>query len=201
MSIYDELQKYMQKAYLYDEFGRTEYVEDFKQYMDLADRLEKIYGKSVEEVGEFVTDQRNQLLYAKAQDQELKSQYSAIKKYMENGKFRVNENALSFFKAVGHSEAKRDAREYGIFASNIKYITAKDVEGIVVRVVTTPDIVDGRATVTTTVTVLNDADETLKEICSRDMDAKAFNQAVFGIATEYGMKECQTHKKNIRRNL
>ena len=201
VTIYDEMQKYMQKAYLYDEFGRTEYVEDFKQYMDLADRLEKIYGKSLKEVGEFVTDQRNQLLYAKAQDQELKGQYSAIKKYMENGKFRVNENALSFFKAVGHSEAKRDAREYSIFASDIKYITAKGVEGIVVRAVTIPDIVDGRAAVTTTVTVLNDADETLKEICSRDMDAKAFNQAVFDIAAEYGMKECQTHKKNIRRNL
>lgn len=201
VSIYDELQKYMRNAYLYDEFGRTEYIEDFIQYKDLVYRLENIYGKTVEEVSAFVTDQREHLLYAKAQDTELNSQYKAIKSYLDKGSFRVNENTLTFFKAVGHSEARRDAKEYGIFASDMKYITAKDVDGIVVRVVTTPDIIDGKTTVSTTVTVLNDQNELLKEICSRDMDAKAFNEEIFNIATEYGMKECQTHKKNIRRNL
>ena len=42
-------------------------------------------------------------------------------------KFLVDERGLSFFKAVGHSEAKKDAREYGVFASDIKYITAKNI--------------------------------------------------------------------------
>lgn len=100
----------MKKAYLYDAFGRTEYMEDFKKYKELSERLEIIYGKSVEEVEAFVTDQRNQLLYAKAQDQELKKQYALIKNYMEKGSFKVNEDVLSFYQAVGHGEASRNAK-------------------------------------------------------------------------------------------
>lgn len=201
VSIYEELQKYMQKAYLYDAFGRTEYIEDFKKYKELSERLETIYGKSVEEVEAFVTDQRNQLLYAKAQDQELKKQYALIKNYMEKGSFKVNEDVLSFYQAVGHGEASRNAREYGIFASDVRYITAKNEDEIVVRVLTTPDLVNGKTTITTTVTVLDKNNKVLKEICSKDLDAKAFNKAIFEIAEEYKLKDCKTQKKNHRRNL
>lgn len=112
----------MKKAYLYDAFGRTEYMEDFKKYKELSERLEIIYGKSVEEVEAYVTGQRNQLLYAKAQDQELKKQYALIKNYMKKGSFKVNEDVLSFYQAVGHGEASRNAREYGIFASDVRYM-------------------------------------------------------------------------------
>ena len=174
---------------------------DFKKYKELSERLETIYGKSVEEVEAFVTDQRNQLLYAKAQDQELKKQYALIRNYMEKGSFKVNEDVLSFYQAVGHGEASRNAREYGIFASNVKYITAKNVDGIVVRVLTTPDLVNGKTTITTTVTVLDKNNKVLEEICSKDLDAKAFNKAIFEIAEEYKLKECKTQKKNLRRNL
>lgn len=201
VSIYEELQKYMQKAYLYDAFGRTEYIEDFKKYKELSERLETIYGKSVEEVEAFVTDQRNQLLYAKAQDQELKKQYALIKNYMEKGSFKVNEDVLSFYQAVGHGEASRNAREYGTFASDVRYITAKNEDEIVVRVLTTPDLVNGKTTITTTVTVLDKNNKVLKEICSKDLDAKAFNKAIFEIAEEYKLKDCKTQKKNHRRNL
>ena len=88
----------------------------------------------------------------------------------------------SFYQAVGHGEASRNAREYGIFASNVKYITAKNVDGIVVRVLTTPDLVNGKTTITTTVTVLDKNNKVLEEICSKDLDAKAFNKAIFEIA-------------------
>lgn len=201
VSIYDELGRYMQNAYLYEAKGMTEYVDDYKTYMELVDRLERIYGKSVDEVASFVEDQRNQMQYAKAQDTELKNQYSAIKKYMEKGSFRVNEEGLSFFKAVGHSEARRDARDYGIFASDVKYITAKGNSDVVVRVMTSPDVIDGKATVSTTITVMNERDEVLREISSKDCNPKEFNDAIFEIANEYGLKECQTHKRNIRKNL
>lgn len=201
VSIYDELGRYMQNAYLYEAKGMTEYVDDYKTYMELVDRLERIYGKSVDEVASFVEDQRNQMQYAKAQDTELKNQYSAIKKYMEKGSFRVNEEGLSFFKAVGHSEARRDARDYGIFASDVKYIIAKGNSDVVVRVMTSPDVIDGKATVSTTITVMNERDEVLREISSKDCNPKEFNDAIFEIANEYGLKECQTHKRNIRKNL
>lgn len=200
ISIYEEMKKYMIRAYLYDAYGRTEYIEDFKRYQELSDRLMKIYGKSVEEVADYIADQRAQLIYAKAQDVELNDQYKLIKNYLDNKRFEVDERGLSFFKAVGHSEAKREAREYGIFASDMKYITAKDVEDIIVRVVTTPDVIDGKNTVTTTVTVLTNDEKVVKEISSKYLDAKAFNDALFELSTEYDLRECQTHRKNIRKN-
>ena len=201
ISIYEEMKKYMLRAYLYDAYGRTEYIDDFQKYMQLSDRLMKIYGKSVEEVADYIADQKAQLLYAKAQDAELNEQYKVIKKYVDEKKFLVDERGLSFFKAVGHSEAKKDAREYGVFASDIKYITAKDIEDVIVRVVTTPDVIDGKNTVTTTVTVMTNDEKTIKEISSRDMDAKAFNDALFELSSEYGLRDCQTHRKNIRKNV
>ena len=200
ISIYEEMKKYMIRAYLYDAYGRTEYIEDFKRYQEQSDRLMNIYGKSVEEVADYIADQKAQLIYAKAQDTELNDQYKIIKNYLDNKKFEVDERGLSFFKAVGHSEAKREAREYGIFASDMKYITAKDVEDIIVRVVTTPDVIDGKNTVTTTVTVLTNDEKVVKEISSKYLDAKAFNDALFELSTEYDLRECQTHRKNIRKN-
>ena len=200
ISIYEEMKKYMIRAYLYDAYGRTEYIEDFKRYQELSDRLMNIYGKSVEEVADYIADQKAQLIYAKAQDTELNDQYKIIKNYLDNKKFEVDERGLSFFKAVGHSEAKREAREYGIFASDMKYITAKDVEDIIVRVVTTPDVIDGKNTVTTTVTVLTNDEKVVKEISSKYLDAKAFNDALFELSTEDDLRECQTHRKNIRKN-
>ena len=201
ISIYEEMKKYMLRAYLYDAYGRTEYIDDFQNYMQLSDRLMKIYGKSVEEVADYIADQKAQLLYAKAQDAELNEQYKVIRKYVDEKKFLVDERGLSFFKTVGHSEAKKDAREYGVFASDIKYITAKDIEDVIVRVVTTPDVIDGKNTVTTTVTVMTNDEKAIKEISSRDMDAKVFNDALFELSSEYGLRDCQTHRKNIRKNV
>jgi len=201
ISIYEEMKKYMIRAYLYDAYGRTEYIEGFRQYMELSEKLMKIYGKAVEEVADYVADQKAQLLYAKAQDAELNEQFKTIKRYVDEKKFVVDERGLSFFKAVGHSDVKRDAKEYGVYASSVKYITAKDVEDIVVRVVTTPDVIDGKNTITTTVTVMTNDEKTIREISSKNMDAKAFNDALFELSNEYGLRDCQTHRKNIRKNL
>ena len=200
ISIYEEMKKYMIRSYLYDAYGREEYMEDFKKYQELSDRLFKIYGKSVEEVADYLADQKAQLIYARTQDSELNDQYKIIKKYLDDKKFDVDERGLSFFKAVGHSEAKREAREYGIFESSMKYITAKDVEDVIVRVITTPDVIDGKNTITTTVAVLSNDEKVMKEISSKDYDAKAFNDALFELSTEYGLRDCQTHRKNIRKN-
>lgn len=200
ISIYKEMKKYMMRAYLYDAYGRTEYIDDFKMYQELSVRLMKIYGKSVEEVADYIADQKAQLIYAKAQDTELNDQYKIIKNYLNDKKFDVDERGLSFFKAVGHSEAKREAREYGILASDMKYITAKDMDDVIIRVVTTPDVIDEKNTVTTTVTVLSNDEKVIKEISSKDYESKAFNEVLFELSTEYGLRDCQTHRKNIRKN-
>ena len=198
-AIYEEMKKYMLHAYLYDVCGQTEYQSEFEAYSELSQRLEKIYGKTVDEVAAFVRDQKDQLLYSKAQETELKAQYKAIRAYEEKGTFRTDENVLSFFRAVGHSEARQEARDYGICTSSLKYITARGREDIVVRVVTTPDVVKGKASVVTEITVLGEKDEVLREISSKDMDAKAFNDAIFALAGEYGLKDCQVHRKNTRK--
>ena len=199
ISIYDELKEYMVRAYLFDVYGRTEYVADFIKYRELVERLEVSYGKTVEEVADFVVDQRGQLAYAKAQVSELSAQYREILRFANEGRFVDKGHILSFFDAVGHKEAVRQAREYNIFASEIRYITAKNVDDVIIRVMTMPETVDGKATVTTKIEVMDGKDKVIRTVESKEMDSKAFNKEIYELAEEYGLKECIIHKNNIRK--
>ena len=199
ISIYDELKEHMVRAYLFDVYGRTEYVADFIKYRELVERLEVSYGKTVEEVADFVVDQRGQLAYAKAQVSELSAQYREILRFTNEGRFVDKGHILSFFDAVGHKEAVRQAREYNIFASEIRYITAKNVDDVIIRVMTMPETVDGKATVTTKIEVMDGKDKVIRTVESKEMDSKAFNKEIYELAEEYGLKECIIHKNNIRK--
>lgn len=199
ISIYDELKEHMVRAYLFDVHGRTEYVADFIKYRELVERLEVSYGKTVEEVADFVADQRGQLAYAKAQVSELSAQYREILRFANEGRFVDKGHILSFFDAVGHKEAVRQAREYNIFASEIRYITAKNVDDVIIRVMTMPETVDGKATVTTKIEVMDGRDKVIRTVESKEMDSKAFNKEIYELAEEYGLKECIIHKNNIRK--
>ena len=199
ISIYDELKEYMVRAYLFDVYGRTEYVADFIKYRELVERLEVSYGKTVEEVADFVADQRGQLAYAKAQVSELSAQYREILRFTKEGRFVDKGHILSFFDAVGHKEAVRQAREYNIFTSEIRYITAKNVDDVIIRVMTMPETVDGKATVTTKIEVMDGKDKVIRTVESKEMDSKAFNKEIYELAEEYGLKECIIHKNNIRK--
>lgn len=199
INIYDELKEHMVRAYLFDVYGRTEYVANFVKYRELAERLEVSYGKTVEEVADFIADQRGQLAYAKAQASELSAQYRDILRFTREGRFADKGNILSFFDAVGHKEAVRQAKEYNIFASEIRYITAKNVDDVIIRVMTMPETVDGKATVTTKIEVIDSKDKVIKTVESKEMDSKAFNNEIYRLAEEYGLKECTIHKNNIRK--
>ena len=199
ISIYDELKEYMVRAYLFDVYGRTEYVADFIKYRELVERLEVSYGKTVEEVADFVADQRGQLAYAKAQVSELSAQYREILRFTKEGRFVDKGHSLSFFDAVGHKEAVRQAREYNIFASEIRYITAKNVDDVIIRVMTMPETMDGKAIVTTKIEVMDGKDKVIRTVESKEMDSKAFNKEIYELAEEYGLKECIIHKNNIRK--
>ena len=199
ISIYDELKEHMVRAYLFDVYGRTEYVADFIKYRELVERLEVSYGKTVEEVADFVADQRGQLAYAKAQVSELSAQYREILRFTREGRFVDKGHILSFFDAVGHKEAVRQAREYNIFTSEIRYITAKNVDDVIIRVMTMPETVDGKATVTTKIEVMDGKDKVIRTVESKEMDSKAFNKEIYELAEEYGLKECIIHKNNIRK--
>jgi len=201
INIYEEMKEYMVKAYLFDVYGRTEYVADFMKYKELADTLLKSYGKTVEEVAEFLADQRGQLAYAKAQVSELSAQYRDILRFEREGRFVDKSHILSFIEAVGHKEAIRQAKEYNIFASEIRYITAKNVDDVIIRVMTLPDTIDGKPTVTTKIEVIGSKDKVIKSVDSKDMDEKTFNNEVYRLAEEYGLKECSIHKTNVRKKI
>lgn len=196
--LYEEMKKYMERAYLFDAYGKTEYVSDFMKYKELSEQMELYYGKSVEEVADFIVEHRQQLMYAKEQEKELSTQYMAIKKYVEGGRFRTEEAVLSFVDAVGFWDAINQAKDYGVYVSEVKYITSKDVKGLVAQVMTTPDMKDGKPTISTTVTIKNSDGKIIREITSKDKENAAFSKELKELEREYGFTECSVSKKKAK---
>ena len=141
INIYEEMKQYMIKAYLFDAYGKTEYVADFLKYKELARILEVSYNKTVEDVADYIADQRGALAYAKTQVKELSAQYRAIYRYVNAGMFVDRGHVLSFLDAVGYAEAIRQAKEYKVYVNEIRYITAKNADDVVIRVTTMPEMV------------------------------------------------------------
>lgn len=199
ISIYEEMKQYMIKAYLFDVYGKSEYVADFLKYKELARILEVSYNKSVEEVANFVADQRGQLAYAKTQVKELSAQYKDIYRFVNAGKFVDRQHVVSFMDAVGYKEAVRQAKDYKVYVNELRYITAANVDDVVIRVMTMAEIVDGKPIVVTNIEVLDKDENVVKTVSSKDMDNAAFNKELIALADEYGLKECSIHKTKIHK--
>ena len=199
ISIYEEMKQYMIKAYLFDVYGKTEYVADFLKYKELAHRLEVSYNKSVEEVADFVADQRGQLAYAKTQVKELSAQYKDIYRFVNAGKFVDRQHVVSFMDAVGYKEAVRQAKDYKVYVNELRYITAANVDDVVIRVMTMAEMVDGKPIIVTNIEVLDKDENVVKTVSSKDMDNAAFNKELIALADEYGLKECSIHKTKIHK--
>ena len=199
ISIYEEMKQYMIKAYLFDVYGKTEYVADFLKYKELARILEVSYNKSVEEVADFVADQRGQLAYAKTQVKELSAQYKDIYRFVNAGKFVDRQHVVSFMDAVGYKEAVRQAKDYKVYVNELRYITAANVDDVVIRVMTMAEIVDGKPIVVTNIEVLDKDENVVKTVSSKNMDNAAFNKELIALADEYGLKECSIHKTKIHK--
>ena len=198
--IYEEMKKYMVKAYLFDVYGKDCYEEDFRKYQELCNRLKVSFGKDVEEVADFLSETKGQIVYLTGQEKELSNQYVAIKKYSTSKSIQNLSDDYSFFHAIGHSQAIYDAKEYGIYASDLKFIVPVDNPNITIRVMTTPDINGDKPTVATTIAVLDKDGIVVKEVSSKDMDEKAFNKEIYGIQAEYGIKKCDVTRKKIPQN-
>ena len=201
INIYEEMKQYMIKAYLFDAYGKTEYVADFLKYKELARILEVSYNKTVEEVADYIADQRGALVYAKTQVKELSAQYRAIYRYVNAGMFVDRGHVLSFLDAVGYAEAIRQAKEYKVYVNEIRYITAKNADDVVIRVTTMPEMVDGKPIVTTKIEVIDKDENVIKSISSADISSSAFNKELIELADEYGLKECSIHKTNIHKKV
>ena len=84
IDLYKEAVKHEKRAYLYEFAGCDEYLSDYLEYKMLVDRLEKGYSKTINEVAEYVEEEENQILYAKAQAKELFSAYHTILRFAQN---------------------------------------------------------------------------------------------------------------------
>lgn len=190
IDLYKEAVKHEKRAYLYEFAGCDEYLSDYLEYKMLVDRLEKGYSKTINEVAEYVEEEENQILYAKAQAKELSSAYHTILRFAQNELRQQEAEYMSLYEAIGYAKAKTAAVHQGVFESSIKYIAADSVDDGYIRVVILPDIVGGTRTVTATVSVYGKIGELKKEFSSQETNVKEFNQNISELKADMGFYRC-----------
>ena len=190
--LYKEIKKHARKAYLYEFAGCDEYLSSYIEYKNLCERLEKGYGKTVLEVSAYIEDQENQILYATAQSKELSDEYKTILRFKENELKQSVSEYMSLYDAIGFSKARSRAMQANVFESSIRYIAADGADGGYVRVVITPDVIDGKRTEKAVVTVFDETGKEVSEISSKDMSTKEFNRCISELKAEYGFYKCHT---------
>ena len=190
IDLYKEAVKHEKRAYLYEFAGCDEYLSDYLEYKMLVDRLEKGYSKTINEVAEYVEEEENQILYAKAQAKELSSAYHTILRFAQNELRQQETEYMSLYEAVGYAKARTAAVHQGVFESSIKYIAADSVDDGYIRVVILPDIVGGTRTVTATVSVYGKNGELKKEFSSKEANVKEFNQNISELKADMGFYRC-----------
>ena len=162
------------------------------EYKNLCERLEKGYGKTVLEVSAYIEDQENQILYATAQSKELSDEYKTILRFKENELKQSVSEYMSLYDAIGFSKARSRAMQANVFESSIRYIAADGADGGYVRVVITPDVIDGKRTEKAVATVFDETGKEVSEISSKDMSTKEFNRCISELKAEYGFYKCHT---------
>lgn len=190
IDLYKEAVKHEKRAYLYEFAGCDEYLSDYLEYKMLVDRLEKGYSKTINEVAEYVEEEENQILYAKAQAKELSSAYHTILRFAQNKLRQQEAEYMSLYEAIGYAKARTAAVHQGVFESSIKYIAADSVDEGYIRVVILPDIVGGTRTVTATVSAYDKNGKLIKEFSSKEVNVKEFNQNLSELKADMGFYRC-----------
>lgn len=190
IDLYKEAVKHEKRAYLYEFAGCDEYLSDYLEYKMLVDRLEKGYSQTINEVAEYVEEEENQILYAKAQAKELSSAYHTILRFAQNELRQQEAEYMSLYEAIGYAKARTAAVHQGVFESSIKYIAADSVDEGYIRVVILPDIVGGTRTVTATVSAYDKNGKLIKEFSSKEVNVKEFNQNLSELKADMGFYRC-----------
>ena len=190
IDLYKEAVKHEKRAYLYEFAGCDEYLSGYLEYKMLVDRLEKGYSKTINEVAEYVEEEENQILYAKAQEKELSSAYHTILRFAQNELRQQEAEYMSLYEEIGYAKARTAAVHQGVFESSIKYIAADSVDDGYIRVVILPDIVGGTRTVTATISVYDKNGELKKEFSSKEANVKEFNQNISELKADMGFYRC-----------
>lgn len=193
--LYKEVKKHARKAYLYEFAGCDEYLSSYMEYKKLSERLENGYGKTVLEVSAYIEDQENQILYATAQSRELSDEYKTILRFKENELKQGIMEYTSLYDAIGFSKARASAVQHSVFESSIKYVAADGADEAYVRVLITPDIIDGKRSEKAVVTVFDKTGREISEISSKDMTIKEFNRNISELKAQYGLYKCHTFDK------
>ena len=192
LKLYEEAQKYETRAYLYEFGGCSEYLADYEAYKRISTRLADGYSKSIEEVADFLSDQKAQLLYATAQQKELSGAYKTIKRFMEGELSQSIGAYTSLFEAVGFSKARSRAQLYGVFESGIRYIAADGADGGYLRVVIMPEEIAGKKTERADITVFDASGHEKAAFSSKDMTAKDFNARLNDLKAGMGLYRCHS---------
>ena len=190
IKLYEQAREVMTKAWLYEHSGKEEFKTEYEEYRVLCQRLLDGYGKSVEEVAEYAADQNGQLMYAAAQSRELSQIYKTIKRFKEREMNESVSEYVSLYEAVGFGNARYRAESLGVFESSIRYIAAEGADGGIIRVVITPDEVDGKRTERAEITVFDAESSKIKAFSSGDMSSKEFNAQLSLIKSEMGLYRC-----------
>ena len=82
--------------------------------------------------------------------------------------------------------------QHSVFESSIKYIAADGADGGYIRVVITPDVIEGKRTEKAVVTVYDNEGKKVTEFSSSDMTIKEFNRSISELKAEYGFYKCQS---------
>ena len=79
---------------------------------------------------------------------------------------------------------------YGALSTRLAYIVSGKNTDVKIRVLTTPDVIDGKVSVTTRVSVIGKDGKVIDEFVSNDMDAKTFNKKINETAATYNFRNC-----------
>ena len=183
--IYKQMEPIMKKAFLYEETKDPHCRSAYEQYKVLAKRLET-YGKTPEEVADFIEEQNNELLYIDAQSREISKQYKTVKNYGIDEGLIEGERINSLYDLTGVKEAREMAQK-GVYVADFKYVYAEDAE-VYLDVETSPVTKNGRVVMETTVKVIRHGEE-IDAFSSLDKD---FTERLYNISRRYGLYDAKS---------
>lgn len=196
VSIYEQMKELQIGSYLYEKYQIETWREDYEQYKKLSFRLMKEYGKTINDMSDFVEGQKNELLYMKAQEEELGMQYKNLVRYeREKLKRFGEEQSCTIFDAIDHGSAKREAA-YGLLRTKMFYVENSVHGDYRLLVLQTPTVKDGKATVKTVIKVLDREENEVYQVDSSLMDYHAFNREISKIKNQYKFEDCVVYEKN-----
>ena len=178
IDIYNRMKELERKAYLYEHMNKEEFRSEFLEYRSLSVRLERGYGKNIFQVGEFIEECENRLLYCNGQLKELSDEYKEVRKYaLKHGYVLKTEYTLS--DAVGLYENHEQERS-GLLDTDLYYVASKETD-CMVRVEKSPGI-DANGN------ILSKYGEELERVDSLN-GKKEFNARLSALGEKYGFKK------------